>query len=478
MLNSHPLLNFVRTRLHKVSNKTFFLCLLVVAIKLTLFVLFPNPMFFMGDSGSYLYTAETGWIPPDRSFVYGFVIGAILKIRHSLNDVIFFQTLLSTLSCFCLAYILIHYLKCSRKTASLLTFFFALEPNQLIYERFIMTETLSGFAFSCFLVCSFALLQSRKLFLGLALALMSVLCISLRISYLPAVILGSLFLFVRVFGIRWPMVLRTLLCGLALFCSIEGYKLLNGRLSAKSPALLYADGFFLVSTISPILTPDIFCEEGVSPEITNLWKPSPLSWYSRAREMWNPNIGLVAILKRYSSSPEEANHLAKRLAIRCLLKKPIDFLKLAIHSYGTYLDRKLYLKSLHVQFAGPYRGPEDERFLSKLISNYNYIPIQGRTNSGLVDYYSYCLPWFLLILVFPIIGSVLLVFKKFRSDINLFLMTSYNLSALVITYGDADFRYLHPFPTFVLLWLGWVTKQVTVNSSLRQSFQRFIHISF
>ena len=42
--------------------------------KLISFVLDSNPQVFMGDSVSYLTTAMLKWIPPDRSFVYGFLV--------------------------------------------------------------------------------------------------------------------------------------------------------------------------------------------------------------------------------------------------------------------------------------------------------------------------------------------------------------------------------------------------------------------
>ncbi|HLC13603.1 MAG TPA: hypothetical protein VJK31_10130, partial [Chthoniobacterales bacterium] len=49
-------------------------CLVVICAKLLLLMLDPSPKFYMGDSRSYIATAVTGWIPPDRSFFYGYVI--------------------------------------------------------------------------------------------------------------------------------------------------------------------------------------------------------------------------------------------------------------------------------------------------------------------------------------------------------------------------------------------------------------------
>ncbi|MFM8314170.1 MAG: hypothetical protein ACKOA8_07785, partial [Deltaproteobacteria bacterium] len=310
----------------------------------------------------------------------------------------------------------------------------------------------------------FALLKSSRLYFGLALAVISVLVISFRISYLPVVIFGSLFLSLRVFELRWPDILKATACVLALFCMIEGYKLIYGKLSNKAPALLYADGFFLVAGISPLLTPDIFLAEGLPPEINQSWKARPLSWHSRVPEMWDSKKGIGAILQQYIGSPEQANRVAKRLAFRCIIKQPTAFIKLALQSYGTYLEKSLYLVAIQFEFEGPYRGPWDRQFRERLIRKYGYSPTQEKMNLSLVSYYSNFRPWFLLLLIFPLCGSILLVSKRFRSDITFFLMALYDLGALVITNGDATFRYLHPFPIILLLWLGWVTRPKEVNS--------------
>jgi len=64
---------------------------LLLAVKLGLLVLDHDFRFFLGDSDSYLHTAFTGWIPPDRSFLYGYLIGRMTRFVHRLDIVIFIQ---------------------------------------------------------------------------------------------------------------------------------------------------------------------------------------------------------------------------------------------------------------------------------------------------------------------------------------------------------------------------------------------------
>ena len=58
----------------------------------------PSPKFYMGDSRSYIATAVTGWIPPDRSFFYGYVIRWLAVWTSSLTPLLIFQTLVGAMT--------------------------------------------------------------------------------------------------------------------------------------------------------------------------------------------------------------------------------------------------------------------------------------------------------------------------------------------------------------------------------------------
>src|SRR4030095_7365385 len=55
----------------RAANGWWAFCGGVFATKLFLLWLDPTSKLFMGDSGSYIWTGLTGWIPSDRSYLYG-----------------------------------------------------------------------------------------------------------------------------------------------------------------------------------------------------------------------------------------------------------------------------------------------------------------------------------------------------------------------------------------------------------------------
>src|SRR5689334_12901225 len=75
----------------------------IVCVKSVFLLIDSRPSYLFGDSEAYLTTATVGWIPPDRSFVYGLLLRAIAYRLHSLEAIIYVQALLSALASWILA---------------------------------------------------------------------------------------------------------------------------------------------------------------------------------------------------------------------------------------------------------------------------------------------------------------------------------------------------------------------------------------
>src|SRR4029077_15849769 len=77
------------------ANAWWLFCVLIFAIKLLLLWLDSTPKLFLGDSGSYIWTALTGWIPPDRSYFYGYIVRWLAVWPHSFIPLLLIQALAS-----------------------------------------------------------------------------------------------------------------------------------------------------------------------------------------------------------------------------------------------------------------------------------------------------------------------------------------------------------------------------------------------
>jgi ABC-type phosphate/phosphonate transport system permease subunit len=138
-------------------------CFLILALKFLLLGLDPLPQLFMGDSGSYLLTAVSGWIPPDRSFLYGYVIRWSSLGTGSLTSLLILQAFLATVTAILVALIC----RCIFGLTSGLSYLFgvlcSLDPLQLVWERYVMTETVSLFFYAFALFFSFLYLKHQRL---------------------------------------------------------------------------------------------------------------------------------------------------------------------------------------------------------------------------------------------------------------------------------------------------------------------------
>ncbi|HIE55323.1 MAG TPA: hypothetical protein EYP90_09115, partial [Chromatiaceae bacterium] len=156
------------------------LLLSLLALKLLLFQLDPDVGFFLGDSATYLYTAVEQWIPPDRSWSYGFFVGEAVGPERSLQRLVIIQIVISVLTCMLLALVLIRFLRCSPGIAAAAALLCAVEPIQLLFERYVMAETLSLLVFALFVVSLLSYLRRGHLAWLCLAALLAVAAASLR----------------------------------------------------------------------------------------------------------------------------------------------------------------------------------------------------------------------------------------------------------------------------------------------------------
>ena len=169
-------------------------CLFIFALNFLLLALDPLPKLFMGDSASYLHTALSGGVPLDRSFLYGYVIRWSSLWAGTLTSLLILQTFLGAVTAILVAVICRAIFGLASGLSYLFGLVCSLDPLQLVWQRYVMTETVSLFFYALMLLFSFFYLKQRRLWQLVIFQILSVVVISFRMSYLPIVQITVIFL--------------------------------------------------------------------------------------------------------------------------------------------------------------------------------------------------------------------------------------------------------------------------------------------
>ena len=139
----------------------------------------------MGDSGSYIRTALIGSIPRDRSYFYGYLVRWLAVWPHSFTPLLVAQALASGATAIVFALICSRFFEMSNRLSFLFGLLCALDPCQLVWERYVMTETFSLLVYVLVLYWSLAYLRDRRLWQLAVVQALSVLLIGFQDELSP-----------------------------------------------------------------------------------------------------------------------------------------------------------------------------------------------------------------------------------------------------------------------------------------------------
>jgi len=460
---------------------------LVLLIKAGVFFLDHLPKFFLGDSATYIRTALTGWIPPDRSFVYGFLLGLIAVPARSLTPLLLLQVCLSALSAVILSYILIRVLGIRPVVGFAMGLLCALEPMQLLYERFILTPSTALFVFALYMLLIFLYLRHVRLLLLPAIQLVAVVLISLRMSYFPLFLIMTVILPFLVLPKPGPVPSATLSSGrtvlrkpvffrsraglllLHLLLSLGsaylltlGYKHVNGHLSGKPPALQYEAGFFLLADFSPLIQPEDFPRPGLRDKVFGTLEFDLRERKFRGKHRWMPG-GLVHNVKEAIPDALEAEKAARTTVLNAFKRKPFEFLLLSLKSWRDHLDAR-YLQRFMVGDLGGSRFTDEYLdMLKKTFSlDSDYAP-RAKTLTG--AYFFHTRLWIqgLLFLPFLALFTIFICGKTIRPPaFMLFIATSAIICTSVTLMDSPCMRYIMP-----AAWMSFIIFGILIDSLFR-----------
>lgn len=444
---------------------------LILLVKVSLLLLDPWPAFHFGDSGAYLATALIGWIPPDRSFTFGFFLRPLVIASHSLVPVLMMQSLLSAGASIAVGLSLMRYFSVSFGLALTSSLLCALEPLQLMSERMIMAEALATFAFSLYLAASLEFLRTQRDWILITVQGLAVLLVSLRYSLLPLVILLSIALPLlatrQSSRLRLPSLIRQLVIAI-LFSQalLLGYRHLYGHLAQTRAAYLSRDGDFLVSDVSPIVKAEDF---PIPPQRANLLSriAIPLRQETRRFHRWVPGGLCDAILQIAGGDEELANRLARQTAFHAIKRDLAGFLHLGLATYGDFLNCARLNWSLKLE-AGHFVSPTTMDVTT--IQNRFGVNARDRHFDSLTKCWeSMAIPWCWVIVLLPWLYLLEMRYHRRLTTLPEVLLVVCSIVILLAALFPVEFaspRYLMPLPWLSCLILGIMASRLKVLSHL------------
>jgi hypothetical protein len=461
----------------------------VLAVKLLIFLIDPTVMFFINDSSIYINTAVSSYIPADRSFLYGFLIKWLAYSSQSLTSLIFFQVLCSAASCVLAGYILNSFLSVTPAISTLFSIVCAVAPLQLLYERYVMTETVSLLFFSLFVVGALSYLRHPRVKGLFYLSLSGVFLIALRLSYLPIVIIGAviapgLTLFyprgkpdesrtegseTKIPGSRERLItvcFHILVSCLLTYGFHYGYKLINGKLSYRTPAYQYYTGFHLISSWAPLLEKTDFYNPEMAGYNDTEFHYNLKDRFERMNQRWG-GYGLVSYIVGLYPSRIEADKAAYKSAMNILHRNPFGIARLAFASYMDYWNVSLLKRTLQWD-RSVNEYPTD---LKEILKLHYHIEAEGLwLQKTLTNQYFYmATPWYLLILALPLVIAIVIAIDKGQNLISLALLGGFGLLILVnstVLIHRNTMRFFQPDEWIILIFLGVLVDAIKKRKSV------------
>ena len=461
-------------------------CALVLAIKLLLLWMDATPKLFMGDSGAFIYTGLTGWIPGDRSYFYGYLVRWLAVWPNGFGPLLFVQALSSSATAIVFALICSRFFEMSKSLSFLFGLSCALDPCQLVWERYVMTETFSLLVYVLVLYWSLTYLRDRRLWQLAVLQALSVLLIGFRMSYLLVVqactILLPLIAFARcAFPVlRKQAETRTpgtavLTIGLThviasvamMFVMHDAYKYANGWLSKREPAYLYDTGSHLVAVWAPALEPSDATDPRFGEIIANGHQFKIEDLRSRNAQQFGQGF-LMKRWREIEKKPRKNDRVARETAINALRRRPLEIVELAVKTYMGYWSpgsMRWYARS----DLGYAKLHDDQ--IKMLAEKFGFQTVKDPLtlpHSLLQQYFLVAWPYYFIVIVAPLVCAIAIWLARHRAfALLLFIHASILMVVVTALSPQPCIRYLQPVSLLTLLSIAICVDWIARRQALR-----------
>jgi hypothetical protein len=211
----------------------------------------------------------------------------------------------------------------------------------MMFQRYVLTEALTMPIFIAYLMASLSYLKKRRLIKLAILQVLGIALISMRLIFLPLVLINAVILPLLMSPRGFRQVLAHVLTNVSLILVLHGgYCMLNGKLSNAPPGYTYYDGFFALSAWAPAVTDSSAANPQVA-EIIRRGSEYDLNKFPhRYYQLWDAK-GIVFRIKGIAPDLVTANRWAKITAQRAFAQNPVAVLTVALK---TYIEFNTYAK--------------------------------------------------------------------------------------------------------------------------------------
>lgn len=431
-----------------------------------------QPMFFFGDSASYIWTAITGNPPTDRSFMYGYFIAMIAVATRSLVSLVIAQVFLICAASVVMAHLLIRYFLIRPWIAFTTALLTTLEPLQLLYTRYVMTETLALSVFVFYVWTSLHYLETLRIRWLVVIQLIATVMISVRFAFIPMVWICAFAIPLLTFpaiaaparrtGIETTgrMVVHIVMSVLLLFLFTSAYKHIHGYLQHKPPAYSYESGYFAMGFVLPIMEPEDFDDRFLGEQVLNHLDFPVADRRARLSQHWMEG-GAIPRLQKLEPDRMKSDAIARNAAFHAVIHKPFAFLQLGWHSFTDYFD-PVYFNFCMEKDLGNRRLENEFHNLIKTRFHYSSdasSALELKTMTG--RYFLLSAHWYRFLLFLPLVWVVLIASTtnadQKRKSLFLCLLSLIFIGVVLFLAELPEPRYLQG-PAWLLIFaagIGW-----------------------
>ena len=434
---------------------------LVVAVKFLLGLLDLAPLFFLGDSATYLSAAIEGYLPVDRSFTYPRLLTWLAVYPGSLTGVLIAQMASGAVASLLLGFSLFRYARVRPGIAMAASLALALDPLNVVHERLVLTESLALLGYAGVLTLGLAYVERPRFLVIAATCALGVALVSLRFVFIPLVLLfplllvaiaGVTFRDARLSGPRWLVLAAHLLGAVVLTGWMHhGYRAYVGRHFRGHPGYQHMDGLMLLGAWSPMVeandTPNARFAAIIAQLRQDSGVPSGLRLHREA-QIWQPG-GLAETLVRdvFAGDRIAANAAAKQACRTAVFRDPRGIASLGAMTWIEYLNPSTMQERILVEQG--WARPLDERFLQVVRVRFGFDA--ARIHLVLTparSYHRFGWPWYIVLALSPLLNlaAVFVVPREQRPAALLLAVCAMLLMVVtVLTAPGAVVRYLQPF---------------------------------